>query len=243
MSMGLTLHLAMTAAELAGVTNPPTGCGWMACHFSGYGTGLSNCPETLPEHSVLILNDRTPPCGHDPKRIALQLKELTEHLIPDCVLLDLQRQDAPENAEIAKAVTEALTCPVGVSALYAKNLDCPVFLPPLPHHHALATHLAPWDGREIWLEIAMDCEEITVTPEGSRLVTLPHFQESLTGFEEPNLHCHYRIETAGQQAVFTLWRTQEDLRKLLEDAGKAGITKAFGLYQELSGFDIKKEVC
>lgn len=240
--MGLTLHLAMTASELAVAEHPPAGCGWMACHFSGYHTGLSNCPEQLPEHSVLILNDQTPPCGHDPKRIAQQLSELAEDLKADCVLLDLQRPSFPENAAIAKTVVETLPCPVGVSALYAQSLDCPVFLPPLPHHHTFDTHLQSWNGRELWLEIAMDCEEITITPEGSRWVTLSHAQEALTGFEEPDLHCRYRIKTSDEQAVFTLWRTPEDLRKLIKDAEQAGITKAFGLYQELSDLT-KNEVC
>lgn len=240
MSMIFPLHLAMTAAEFAGAEHIPAGCGWMACHFSSYGTGLSNCPDALPAGSALILNDRTPPYGHDPELIAKQLAELTEEHKITCVLLDFQRPDVRENAIIAQTVTEKLSCPVGVSALYAEPLSCPVFLPPLPHHRSLASQLQPWSGREIWLELALDREQITVTQDGSQIMPLLSPVEAGEGFAETDLHCHYHIDVTPEKAVFTLWRTPENLKSILTDAAGSGVTKAFGLYQEL--FPFLKEI-
>ena len=37
--------LAMTAAEIRANPDISSPIGWMACHFSPYGTGLSNLPE------------------------------------------------------------------------------------------------------------------------------------------------------------------------------------------------------
>ena len=130
--MIIPLHLAMTAAECQSASQLPVGCSWMACHFSSYGTGLSNYPETLPENSALILNDRTPPCGHDPELIVRQLTTLVEQMSVKCVLLDFQRPDLEENHAISQVLTKTLPCPVGVSLLYAGELTCPVFLPPPP---------------------------------------------------------------------------------------------------------------
>ena len=45
--MGLPLYLAMTAAELSAAEALPRKMAYMACHFSLYGTGLSNIPEQL----------------------------------------------------------------------------------------------------------------------------------------------------------------------------------------------------
>ena len=76
--MTLPMHLAMTAAELACCDSLPSHPAWMACHFSPYGTGLSNLPEHLPEGALLILNDRTPVFGHDPQVICAQLHQIYE---------------------------------------------------------------------------------------------------------------------------------------------------------------------
>ena len=231
MSMAFPLYLALTAAEILNTATPPRPYAWMACHYSCYGTGLSNLPATLAPGSMVILNDRTPPGGHDPVMIAKQLAELVEAFSVDSVLLDLQRPDLEENARIAACIAETLACPVGVSAHYAKALSCPVFLPPVPIHKPLGDYLAPWAGREIWLDAAIDRERITVTAKGSRIEPAPSV--CVAGFEEKNLHCHYCIDIDKNQAVFTLWRTPEDLTALLQESEALGVTKAIGLYQEL----------
>lgn len=229
--MALTCFLAMTAAEFAAADALPQHPAWMACHFSPYGTGLSNCPEDFPEGGMLILNDRTPVDGHNPALIASQLEELAQVFSPAAILLDFQRPDISQTAAIAKAVTETLSCPVGVSVQYAEALTCPVFLPPPPPHMPLAKHLAPWVGRELWLEAALDGEQILVTDRGSRL--LPFSEDMASGHVENALHCHYHISLSEKEACFTLQRTPEDLPGLFQEAEKLGVRLAVGLYQEL----------
>lgn len=232
-------YLALTAAEFAACEALPAQLAWMACHFSCYGTGLSNCPETLPENAILIVNDRTPPAGHDPKRILSQLTQLMEELKISCVLLDFQRPDFPENAQIAK-VLQDLPCPVGVSALYGEDLACPVFLPPVPLNVPLEEYLKPWQGREIWLEAALGSRLFTLTEKGCRQffpADIPKEHPHI--FRDEKLYCHYCMRESSDSANFTLWRDMEDLLALLQEAQKLGVKKAVGLYQEL-GKDFMK---
>ena len=141
--MPLPIYLAMTAAELR--QNPPKSneIAWMACHFSPYATGLSNCPKQLPPGAMLILNDRTPVCGHDPALVAAQLQDLVENLKCSRVLLDLQRPGESLTESIVDAVLSALPCPVAVSECYGRDLTCPVFLPPVPLLMSPEDYLAP----------------------------------------------------------------------------------------------------
>ena len=128
--MALPIYLAMTPWEMAHRELPPR-CGWMACHFSPYGQGLSNIPTSLPADSLLIVNDRIPPWGHDPGLMASQLQQVMDSLAPRGILLDFQRPHNEETAQIAKAFT-ALPCPVTVTQTYAHDCDAGVFLPPVP---------------------------------------------------------------------------------------------------------------
>lgn len=231
--MALPVYLAMTAAELFSSVPLPDHTAWMACHFSCYGTGLSNCPDDLPPGSLLILNDRTPVQGHDPDLIVRQLMQITQECKVSGVLLDLQRPENEDTAVIVKAIVGALGCPVGVSEAYAKDLTCPVFLPPPPLHKPLKEYLTPWSGREIWLEAALDSEVITLTPEGSRFTPVFPTQAAEPSFLEVILHCRYHIEIKDKQVDFTLFRTQETLDALLQEAESLGVAQAVGLYQEL----------
>lgn len=231
--MALPCYLAMTAAEFGAAETLPERIAWMACHFSSYGLGLSNLPQQLPAGSMVILNDRTPPHGHDPALIAQQLSELLEALHPSCILLDLQRPDVQETALIAHSLAKALPCPVGITQQYAKELDCPVFLPPPPLHVPLQTHLAPWKGREIWLELAPETETITVTAEGAQTEPTAPLPLHEPVFEESLLHCRYHTAVTADRAAFALQRDKEHLSGLLEEAEALGVTQAVGLYQQL----------
>lgn len=230
--MVLPLYLAMTAAEIRTKNVFAAKLGWMACHFSLYGTGLSNCPASLPEGSMLILNDRTPIHGHDRALIVHQLTSLITELKCDALLLDFQRPGEEETAALVKDIAAALPCPVGVSEPYARDLACPVFLPPVPPDTAVVDCLAPWTGREVWLEAALEGMVITLTPEGSYASPLPYAPPAESDHADRKLHCHYRIET-DENARFTLFRTPEDLHALLDEASAFGVTRAVGLYQEL----------
>ncbi|MBR1972247.1 MAG: hypothetical protein IKA16_02275 [Oscillospiraceae bacterium] len=232
--MAIMPFLAMTASEMRSFSQIPAKTAWMACHFSPYGLGLSNLPRVLPSGSLLMVDDITPPHGHDSQIIAEQLQQCVETLGCCGILLDFQRPDNEETATLAQFLTAALPCPVAVSEEYAEAVDGPVFLSPVPPSVALSGHLAPWAGRDIWLDLSLAAEVITVTAQGAQAVPLPFPDMDADGFAETALHCHYRTELRENAAVFTLWRTREDLETLLEEAEESGIRTAVGLYQELS---------
>lgn len=231
--MGLPLYLAMTAGEMEGNSSLPEHPGYMACHFSPYSTGLSNRPAMLPQGAMLILNDRTPMAGHDPALIGSQLADIVTEFGCDCVLLDFQRPGSEEVRALASIIPDALPCPVGVSELYAAELSCPVFLPPVPADTSVREYLLPWAGREIWLEAAMDGKVITLTPKGSQFMALAKGERPEDGFRDEELHCHYHITLGQEDARFFLYRTREDLQNLLAAAESLGVTRAVGLWQEL----------
>lgn len=230
--MALPLYLAMTAAEFTRARRLPTHPAWMACHFSPYGTGLCSLPAQLPKGAMVVINDRTPIHGHDPRVIAGQVRQLTRALSPGCVLLDFQRPGAAETAAVVKAILESSDCPVGVSAPYAQGHSCPVFLPPPPLHCPLDSHLAPWDGRELWLEAFYDAEELLVTPQGTSVSPAWGGFPERPVFRDAALHCHYQILRQPSVLRFSLWRTWEDLAALLVHGEAMGATMAVGLYQE-----------
>lgn len=232
--MEIPLYLAMTAAEFHAAQALPTKPAWMACHFSPYGTGLSNIPQTLPPGAMLMLNDRIPLCGHDPQSVAQTLCDTAKALESDCILLDLQRKPCDGCMNVIRAVLKQAGCPVGVSALYAKELDCPVLLPPIPPHRAPKEALAEWAGREIWLELSAEGTEIEVTEQGSRYTPLPGFQVPSDSHAEEELLCHYKIITEEDRILFQIGRTPEDQAALIQAAIGCGVTKAVGLWQEKS---------
>ena len=228
--MVLPLYLAQTPLEMAG-NSLPEHPAYMACHFSPGGKGLSNLPQALPTGSMLILDDSTPMDGHEPTLILNQLAQAISGLGCGSLLLDFQQRDIPGQQELAKLLSGSLPCPVGVSELYGKELSCPIFLPPLPPDRPLSEYLAPWQGREIWLEAALDGITLTLTESGCTAAPLPDFPEN--GLTDEILHCRYSIETTADSAIFRLWRTQKDLENLLTEAQSLYVTKAIGLWQEL----------
>lgn len=231
--MALQCYLAMTCGEFQAAATLPEHMAWMACHFSCYGTGLSNLPKVLPEHSMVIVNDRTPIHGHDPSLILEQLLQLQEDCNPSCFLLDFQRPDSSDAAKVARVLTQGLPCPVGISELYADVLDCPVFLPPPALHIPLDAHLSSWKGRRVWLEAATDAQTVTVTAQGSRFEPADVGNLDEPVFEDKALHCRYHTELTENAARFHMLRNKDELTALLAEAEKLGVTQAVGLYQQL----------
>lgn len=225
--MPIPLYLAMTAAEFSRCDPLPDKIGWMACHFSPYGTGLSNCPHSLPQGSLLILNDRTPVCGHDPKTVSGQLCRLAEQFQCSGILLDLQRPGCPETAKIVEAIRTDAPCPVAVTEYYITK-DCAVFLSP-PLHIPLAEFLAPWQGREIWLEAAIEDTCFTVTRDGCTQSPLfcppPDFPH-----RNDDAYCRYHIATDQDAVRFSLHRGQDEVQELLKNA--TGAARFVGLFQQ-----------
>ena len=146
-------------------------------------------------------------------------------------MLDFQRANLAKNFEVAQAAIRKLPCPVAVSDLYAQELTAPVFLSLPPLDMPLQKYIAPWKGREIWLEVGLQAQLLTVTEAGcsAATTTVDTLPEPVFSAEEFFMRYHW--EVTGDKAVFTLQRTKEDLDLLLETA--EGITLAVGLYQQL----------
>ncbi len=225
--MGIVPYLAMTPVELTNCPALPEKIGYMACHFSLYGTGLQDLPDQLPKGSLLILDDRIPALRQDPQCVVRDLEAALVVLECAGLLLDFQR---PGCDAMVEAIISRLPGTV-VSERYAQAYRCPVFLPPLPLTQPLSEYIAPWKGREIWLDAAVDCAAITVTAQGSQLHPcpeggdFPHLDETL--------HCRYRLELQDNAAKFILYRSKEDVNALFKEAEKLGISHAVGLYQQL----------
>lgn len=229
--MVLPLYLAMTAAEIQRNDTLPDQVAWMACHFSPYAKGISNAPASLPEDSMLILNDRIPPFGHDPALVAEQLAEIASQVGAQRLLLDFQRPEIGLLQEVAAAVVEKAACPVAITPLYADALPCPVFLLP-KLHKPLEEQLQAYQGREIWLEAALECQQVTVTEKGSRFIELS-LQDGPFPHMDEKLHCIYRTEVGADYVRFTLQRDRAQLQTLLDEAQTLGVACAVGLYQQL----------
>ena len=231
--MALCRYLAMTAAEIEPAQQLPQNLAYMACHFSVYGRGLSNFPKRIPEQSILILNDRIPICGHDPKLISGQLQETVSELNCRGILLDLQRPGESETEELVDHLLENAPCPICVSSIYAKDLDCPVFLPPAPLDQALPQYIAPWAGRDIWLDAAPEAACVLIDKKGATYEALMANAPIEASLADEALHCLYRIETEKDRIRFYLHRDLPQLEALLLEAEQLGITTAIGLYQQL----------
>ncbi len=220
------VFLAVTARELEAVR--PKRTAYMACHFSAGGSGLSNMPHTLPEGSILLLDDSTPVQGHDPETVVKQLNELASTLSLRAVLLDFQRPPAAESQKMAAYILENCKCTAAVTSAYAK-VGFPVFLPPPPANKSLKEYLKPWN--KVYLELYAEGLEITVTKEGSRFS--PISSTSPLPLTDKRLHCHYGVTVFPGKAVFTLSRSQEDLSALAREAEELGVLGVVGLYREL----------
>lgn len=226
------VFLAQTGGEPGEFS--PGRMAYMALHFSAYGAGLSNLPRQLPTGSILLLDDSTPPSGHHPQTVITQLKELAESFAPTAILLDFQRGECAEAYEMAKAIIPALPCPVAVTEPYAGKLGCPVFLAPPPVNKPLKTYLQPWLKNGIYLEIAPEALEVTVTEDGSRAQPVMPSKNAFSRADK-RLHCHYRVEVFQDKAVFSLQRDKRDLADLVTEAYTFGVKAVVGLYQELCG--------
>lgn len=232
--MAMDRYLAMTPGELAKHPNISAKTAWMACHFSSSGTGISNLPQALPEGSMLILDDSTPFNSHDPAVISRELRQAVEESGAQSVLLDLQRTVVPQVKELAEALASSLPCPLGITAPYARELNCAVFLPPLPLNQSLEEYLSPYASRKVWLDMAPGWGQLHILPQGNRYLPLPANAFVPGPFRNDILRCRYSAAVTEDGVVFSLFRGAEELQMLLEDAQKLGVEAVLGLYQELA---------
>ena len=233
--MAIRQFLAMTPGEFHTAVPLPEHIGWMGCQFSSSGKGLAQIPDALPEGSLLIITDQTPPNGHDPRQICDETAAIVNKFGCSGILLDFQQKNVEETLEIALQLLKKSPCPLAVASGYADGLDCPVFLPPVPSHLLPGDYLTPWQGREIWLELALDGMDITVTKTGSKYTPVPYPALSGRIHQDSQLHCHYSTEVTDEAIHFHLMRAPEDIPPLLAACEPRGVTTAIGLFQEFMG--------
>lgn len=231
--MSIPLFFAMTDQEIHQCSSMPGRTAWMACHFASGGAGLANTPSHLPPNSMLILDDRIPFQQHNTQLICKQIQDLVHRLEISCVLLDFERPPADAIKAMARDLVRCLSCPVGVPPGYAQNLDCAVFLPPVPPHISPEEYLRPYGDREIWLEMALDGSVATITEKGCVCTSMPFPERPSCSHYEPELLSHYQIQIESGQIRFSFHRTETDLEILHNEVEKLGVTTAIGLYQEL----------
>ena len=226
--MAIPGYLAMTPARIRAARTLPRGLAWMSCRFSD--RGLLDLPRRLPEGSLLVLEDSVP--LSDPDAAARQLGETAESLRLSGVLLDFQKAVDPALSRFAAGLS--LPCPVAVSEAYSSFTDGPVFLDLVPASERLSDHCRPYRGRELWLELGPGAQVITVTREGAQ-VSVPRHPLPPCPHGDLELCCHYGLELQEDRAVFTLFRSQVDLRALLGEAEDLGVTRYVGLFGDLPG--------
>lgn len=223
------VFLAVTHREIE--TFCPEKAAYMACHFSASGKGLSNLPRHLRAGNLLLLDDSMPVYGHDTETVVRQLRDFAENSGICAVLLDFQRPQTEEATAMVSAILREVPYPVAVPPAYATGQKCPVFLPPPAVNKPLDTYLRPWLKRGIYMEIAPETVQFTVTETGCITRSVP-WEETLP-LTEDRLHCHYRVESFPEKIVFTITRTLEDLASLSKEAYDLGVLGTVGLYQEL----------
>lgn len=226
--MGITQYLAMTEQELSAGPTPPN-LAYLGCCFSE--SGLGGLPQSLPPGALLILDDRTP-LGNQPiPEIAEALGNVLVRFSCRGLLLDFERPGIAAQKNLAAFLARHLPCPVAAPPEYAPE-NAPVFLPPVPVDCVVENHLAPWQGREIWLDTGLHGLDLTLTPAGA--VYSPAAAPLLQGFYDEALCCRYTIRETPQGFVFHLGRDRACLQKLLARAEPLGVTLSVGLWQELS---------
>lgn len=230
--MAIACYLAMTAAEFSACDNLPAHIGWLACHFSPSGPGLSNLPRSLPPHSLLIIDDSTPFHHHQQELILRQLQDTISSLEVCAVMLDFQRPGNSDIQGLVSLLQQELSYPVVAPPQYASGKS-PVFLPPCPLNVPLQEYLGPYQGRDIWLDAAPLPVQITVTEKGSTYETLPLSTPKDKLRWDSALYCNYHIDVQKDSIVFTLSRDSLAIQKWLQKAEELGVTAVVGLYQEL----------
>lgn len=216
--MEICRYLAMTRQEME---NFPVPQGFFPA-FLPWEPNLADLPERLPEETVLVLHDGFPIENPGP------ILEAVEKTGCSGVVLDFQK---PGQEAILNALVQKLPHPIAVSEPYAREVKGAVFLPPCPPDRPLDAHLAPWQGREIWLDVSPEVLVLTLTGDGCAAASSPRPPDGPC-FTDENLCCRYRCEVFPDKAVFTLWRDKPMLEAHIKQAQTLGVTKTIGLFQE-----------
>ena len=229
--MAIPLYLAKNPWEFAQKNSCNENSAWMACRFSPSGAGLNHVPEQLPKNTLLILDDMIPPQGHSINQVKTTLSHIAEKFSCPGILLDFQRPNNPESCEMIRSIL-TLSCPVIVSHIYAADLNCPIFLPPIPPWMIPEEYIKPWQNRNIWLEVAIQTQTLTITDNGCRISECIYGESRDLPFHSENLCCHYGIDLSEKQALFTLNRNKSHISALLNRLEQFGVKGCVGLYED-----------
>ena len=228
--MKTIFYLAMTAQELSIYQNPAL-TAYMACHFSPYGSGLADLPESIPEGAMVILNDRIPMLHHDCHLIASQLASLS----CESILLDLQNTQPQKANALIDAILQAVRVPEGVSEQYAAEHPCAVFLPARDADLDPFKACEAWPDREIWMDLSPGFVTYRIDYHGSQRTRECMFMDTPI-HPDSGLLCHYSSMMTEAEAMFSLYRTWEDIAGILEKGKKMGVTRGIGLFREWQSF-------
>lgn len=229
--MAIQRFLALTEAEMGGISQIPEKIAWMGCHFSPDSPEITRPPNVLPPGSLLVLDDRVPLQHSEMDLVCRQLCDFASEYGSPALLLDFQR---PKTA-LTEALVDLLasSLPVILPPEYAAGTDCAVFLPPVPPDVPIEHYIFPWNGRKIWLELALDGKNMTISSAGCTARSLLFAAPEPDCLRDQRLHCHYHVRLSEEQVQFNLWRSREDVEDLIREAEKLGVAGCVGLWQEL----------
>lgn len=192
-----------------------------------FSPGLLIGPSRLPKGSVAVFTDRVTPTFHQSGRIAGELKALMKTLHSPALILDWTGELSPWLEELLKQLC-------GVQLVLPPHLagkeDSAVLVPSVVEK-SLEDLLAPWNGRQIWLDMVSSAAQLTLTRNGCEVVP---WQASIREGDlyDETLCCQYRVETAQEEARFYLYETQQTRMKKLEKARSLGVAGAIGLWKD-----------
>ena len=222
------MFLAMTEEEIQSISSLPSQYAYLGCHFSADGSALEGLPKHLPQNCGIILDDRHPIPPAEPDKIIEQLAKYN----PPYILLDFRRPPTDSSMKLSAELARSIF-PSPMPPDYGKDLNCPLFLSPIPPHIPIEEYLQPWHDREIWLELALDAVQIDVTSRGSQITYFPHAHPVENAHKDSMLHCHYKITQTDDALSFYCCRTPEDLWEIIRLSLPQNVTHTIGLYQEL----------
>ncbi len=134
-------------------------------HFSVSGPGLSSRPHRLPPGSLILLDDQTPWNGHSLEAVCQETTDVLLRTGAAGLLLDFERPPTDETACLAQCLIQCCQeagCPIGMPPDYLGSGGGRRLPPPLPCHRTPEQALAPYHGREIWLEAAAGGCQVTL---------------------------------------------------------------------------------
>lgn len=232
--MSIPLFLGMTAAEIRNCSALPSHLAWMSVHFSMSGDGITNIPSSLPDGSLIILDDQTPWGGHSAEKVCTQMVSLLTQFHAYGLLLDFERPLTPQTLLLTKALSvccKELNLPMAAPKAYAEDLDIDVFMPPLSCLSPADTLYLP--GKKIWLDASPTASLLHITEHYTESRgDFPSSKDPSKVFSDPTLGCKYYSEPARDGVLVHLYHTPETISRILQELSPEKVPLAIGLWKE-----------